>query len=273
MKKILVGVLLTIASMQAGLVNAIAITVNNTPITLYDIDKEIEKHNISKTQAVSKLIDEILYKQSIKKNNISVDIFDVDDYIAKLAARNKMNVLDFKSLVRQQEDYSKFREKIKKQIIHQKLIKKLASGKLKIANDEDLKIYYENNKEQFRIANSIDVIAYMSKNKQLLNQVKQNPLLQSNEILTQNITMKQSEMNEQTKYILNTTPVKTFSPIFTQNKYYNMFYIKAKNEITVLEFENIKDKIFQVIMKKREQNYLKEYFETTKITADIKILR
>lgn len=273
MNKIILSILFTTASLYAGLVNAIAITINETPITLYDIDKEIDTKKISKDQAVSRLIDEILYEQALDTNRISVDIFDIDNYIEKLAASNKMNVLDFKSLVRQQQDYKSFKEKIKKQLIHQKLISKIAGGKLKIATDEDLKIYYENNKEQFKIADTIEVVAYVSKNKKLLNQLKKNPMIQNKDILIQNISMKQSELNAQTKYILNSTVQKEFTAIFAQNKNYNMFYIKEKKDINTLTFADVKDRIFQVIMKKREQNYLKEYFETSKITADIKVLR
>ena len=273
MNKIILSLLLVIASLEAGLVNAIAITVNNTPITLYDIDKEVETNKISKNQAVSKLIDEILYKQSLTKNRISIDIFDIDNYIEKLAAKNKMNVLDFKSLVKQQENYEQFKEKIKKQLIHQKLISKISNGNLKIASEEDLKIYYENNKEQFKIADTIDVVAYISKNKVLLTKLKTNPMFQHKDILVQTITMKQNELNPQSKYILNSTPAKQFSAIFAQNKNYNMFYIQEKKDITTIKFEDIKDRIFQVVMKKREQDYLQDYFETSKITADIKVLR
>lgn len=273
MKKIILSILFATVSLYAGLVNAIAITINETPITLYDIDKEIETKKVSKAQAVSQLIDTILYEQALTSNKISVDIFDIDNYIEKLAASNKMNVLDFKSLVRQQQDYTLFKDNIKKQLLHQKLIAKIARAKLIIATDDDLKIYYENNTEQFKIADTITVVAYVSKNKKLLNKLKNNPLLQDKKILVQNITMKQSKLNPQTKYILNSTSPKQFSAIFAQNKNYNMFYIKEKKDINTLLFKDVKEQIFQVVMKKREQNYLKEYFETSKITADIKVLR
>jgi len=273
MNKIFLSIIFCTASLYAGLVNAVAITVNSTPITLYDIDKEIELKKVSKDKAVSMIIDRVLYDQEIEKNNISIDLFDVDNYIEKLAANNKMNVLDFKSLVRQQQNYDKFRENIKKQLLHQKLITKIASGKLKVANEEDLTIYYENNKVQFKIADTIEVIAYVSKNKNELSKLKKNPLLQSNTIVSQTLTMKQNELNAQTKYILNTTKVKQFSAIFAQNKNYNMFFVQNKKDITSLKFEAVKEQIFQIIMQKREQDYLKNYFETLKITADIRVLR
>ena len=39
-------------------------------------------------------------------------------------------------------------------------------------------------------------------------------MMQNKNIASQNITMKQSELNAQTKYILNSTPSKQFSAIF-----------------------------------------------------------
>lgn len=273
MNKIIFTILFCAASLYAGLVNAIAITVNDTPITLFDIDKEMETKRISKDQAVSQIIDKVLYEQEIEKNKISIDIFDVDNYIEKLASSNKMNVLNFKSLVRQQQDYAVFKKNIKKQLLHQKLITSIARGKLTVASEEDLNIYYENNKEQFKIADTIEVIAYVSKSKQALLELKNNPLLQNDTVVSQNMTMKQKELNAQTKYILNTTSEKEFSAIFAQNKNYNMFFIQNKKDITSLEFKDVKEQIFTTIMQKREQDYLKNYFETLKITADIKILR
>ena len=273
MNKIIISILFCSISLYAGLVNAIAIIVNDTPITLHDIDKESQSKKITKNQAVSVLIDNALYDQAIDENRIAVDVFDIDNYIEKLAARNKMNVIEFKSLVRQQQNYTVFKETIKKQLIHQKLISKIARGKLTIASEDDLQIYYNNKKEQFTIANTIEVIAYVSKNKKLLNKLKKNPMLQNKEIVSQNITMQQSELNAQTKYILNSTAKKEFSAIFAQNKNYNMFFVNEKKDTITLEFKEVKDKIFQIIMKKREQDYLKEYFETAKITADIKVLR
>lgn len=273
MNKIIFTLLICTASLYAGLVNAIAITVNDSPITLYDIDTEMETKQISKDQAVSQIIDKILYDQEIEKNRISIDIFDVDNYIEKLAANNKMNVLDFKSLIRQQQNYDMFKKNIEKQLLHQKLVTKIARGKLTVASEEDLNIYYENNKEQFKIADTIEVVAYISKSKQALIELKKNPLVQNDNIVSQNLTMKQNELNAQTKYILNTTSAKEFSAIFAQNKNYNMFFVQNKKDITTLSFSDVKEQIFTIIMQKREQDYLKNHFETAKITADIKILR
>ena len=273
MKKYLVSLLLSLGIANAGLVNGVAIVVNDEPITLYDIDMQMQKKGLSKNDAVKSLIDEVLYDQQIQKENISVDIFDVDEYISKLAAQNRMSLLEFKSVVRQQQDYKKFVDDIKRRLIHQSLIKKVARGNIKIATDDDIKIYYENNNQQFTFAENIDVIAYVSKSKEALAESQANPMGKVDAVAKQDISFKHSELNPKVRYILNNTGVDQFSNIFAQSGNYNMFLVKNKSNIKTLPLADVKEKIFQAIMQKREQAYLNEYFETLKITANIKVYR
>ena len=273
MKKYILSLLVTTTLSYAGLINAIALIINDTPVTLYDIDVKMKNNNITKQEAVNRLIDEALYNQELKNNNINVDIFDIDNHIKKLAAKNKMNILDFKSLVRQQRNYEIFTQQIKQTLLHKKLVAKISRGKIKLASEDDMKMYYENNKAKYKIADTIDTIAYISKDKNLLNKIKNNPMMKSDKVMMQNLTFKQSELTPQVKYILNSTNEKDFSVIFAQNKNYNMFFVIDKKDIKVLKYDDVKDQIFSTLMKQREQNYLKEYFETLKITANIQILK
>jgi ribosomal protein L25 (general stress protein Ctc) len=273
MKKTLIALFCGFSISWAGLVNGIAMVVNNEPITLYDIDQEMQSKNVDKKQAIKNLINAVVYDQEIKKNNVSVDIFDVDNYIAKLAAQNNMKPLEFKSLIRQQRDYNSFLDSIKKQLIHQKLIRKVAGGKIKIATDEDLKIYYENNQEQFRVADSIETTVYVSKDKRVLQEIVSNPMLKDNRVASQDISFKDNELNPQVKYVLQSTKEGEFSPIFVQNKNYNMFYVKKKVGEKLVPFEEVKEQVFQIVMEQRETNFLNEYFETQKLTSTIKVYR
>lgn len=273
MKKLLATLAILTSLSYGSLINGVAVTINNIPITLYDIDKEMVSKNLSKKEAVESLFDTILYDEEVKKRGISVDIFDINEYIDKLAASNNMNSLDFKALVRQQQDYDAFTQKIKEQLVHEKLIQKIAAGNLKIATDEDLKRYYENNKEKYSLADTIEVVAYVSNSKESLMKIQKNPMENIENVLRQKITLKQNELNPQVKYILNSTSQKSFSVIFPQNKAYNMFYILEKKDITKIPFEDLKTRMFNEIMMEREQAYLKEYFETLKITAQVEVKR
>jgi hypothetical protein len=273
MKKYILVFVLLLSSLQAGLIDAIAMTVNDTPITLYDIDKKMQSLQIDKQKAVSILVDEVLYKQLLDKYSIDVDIFDIDNYIEKLAKSNNMSLYQFKSAIRQQQDYTQFQAQIKKQLIHQKLISRIASNKIKKATNDDLKIYYDNNKDKFIVANKIDLIKYSSRDKKALEAIKQNPMASNNNIKVENLTVTQKDINSQMKYIVNKTKDGTFSAIFAGDKTYNLLFVSKKYDLVTIPFIDVKDKIFRIVMDQREKEYLNNYFETLKITADIKVLR
>lgn len=48
--------------------------------------------------------------------------------------------------------------------------------------------------------------------------------------------------------------------------------VQKENQQTIA-FEDVKDRIFNIIMQDREKTYLKDYFEKLKLSADIKIVR
>ena len=273
MKKILFFVLFSFSTLSAGLINAIALTVNNEPITLVDIDNKMSSSNMNKEQATQVLIDEILYAQLIKKQNIFIDIFDVNNYVEQLASQNKMKVYEFKNAVKQQENYKDFENKIKKQLKHQKLIASIASGKISKASDDDLEIYYNNNLHEFNSPSKIDLKAYISLDKRALLSVRKNPMMLNNNVKIEDLSVNTSELNSKIKYIISKTKQNTFSSIFVNNKAYNMLYVVKKYDIQTISFEEAKNKIFEIIMKQRQDDYLRNYFETLKQTANIKVLR
>ncbi len=274
MKKLFLSILILASYTYAGLVNGIAVIVNEKPVTLYEIDEFMLKTNKTKDEALTLLIDEKLYEDELEKRKIEVDIFDVNQYIEQLAAQNGMDVINFKSVIRQQySDYDKFVEQTKKRIQHQKLVTSIVRGNIKMASDDDLKIYYNTNKDSYNIASTIDVVQYISKNKRALLATKQNPLQVQNDVQSTSITLEQSNINSQLKYIINSTKEGDFTPVITADQMFVMFYITKKKDTTLQSFEEVKNQILNIVMKDREDKYLKEYFDKLKITADIKIIR
>jgi parvulin-like peptidyl-prolyl isomerase len=260
-------------TLHAGLINAIAITVNDDAITLVDIDNTMQTKKVSKDQAVALLVDEILYKQELRKYNIRVDQFDIDGYMEKLAQNNNMSLYAFKNALSQQQDYKQFEEQIKKQLRHQKLISTIAANKITNASDEDIKIYYDNNPNEFEYFNKYDVIHYTTRDKNTLENIKRNPMMAQNGVNVVNTTLELTKVTPQTRYILTQTEQGQYSAIFAENGSYHLFYVSNKNEKTVLEYENVKEKIYSHLMQTRQEQFLKNYFEGLKVTAKINILR
>ena len=272
--KLLLTFLLLTSSSYAATLDAIALVVNDEPITLYDIEKRKVERNLSKEKAVGELVDEALYSQLISKYNITADIFDVNNYLEKIAASNGMDLYTFKSIIKQKyTDYNKYEEQTRNLILRQKLTNTLVRGNLKIANEEDLKIYYENNLNKFKMASNVKAVQYASRNKSELNAVIANPMANIPGISKSPVDLDQSNLNPQLRYIINETKVNQFTPIFTSNNQFVSLLIRQKDELKTIAFEEVRDRIFNIVMQDREKKYLKDYFEKLKLSADIKIVR
>jgi hypothetical protein len=273
MKKMILLFSLSIAILNANLINAVALTVNNKPITLSDIDNKMINSKMKKKDAIDTLISEILYNQIITQKNIYIDTLDINNYIEQLAKQNNMKIYEFKNAIRQQQNYELFTNNIKKQLKHQKLILSIANGKISQASDDDLKIYYNNHEYEFKRATKIDLRVYLSKDKKALQSIKQNPMLLAKNVEIQDITLQDKDLTSKIRYIISNTPQKRFSSIFINNQAYNMLYVVKKYDIQTISFEDAKVKIFEIVMKKRQDEFLNDYFETLKLKANIKVLR
>lgn len=274
MYKLFLTLLVSSGISFAGVVNGIAITVNDEPITVYDIEKTMSVNKLSKNEAVGLLIDKALYEQSVKENNIVADVFDVNEYIEKLAKANGMDLYSFKAIVKQKYgNYSDFEEEAKDAVVRQKLIQKIVKGQLAVASQEDMELYYEKNKNQFSTSKAYEVIQYTSKNKASLANALNNPMVIAADVEKTPLKLGVESLQPQMQFLLNETKLNSFTPIFTANKQFVSLFVTRKEGTTSLDFETVKGKIFNDIMTTREKKYLKDYFEKQKLTADIKIVR
>lgn len=274
MYKLFLTLLVSSGISFAGVANGIAITVNDEPITVYDIEKTMSVTKLGKNEAVGLLIDKALYEQSVKENNIVADIFDVNEYIEKLAKANGMDLYSFKAIVKQKYgNYSDFEEEAKDAVVRQKLIQKIVKGQLAVASQEDMELYYEKNKNQFSTSKAYEVIQYTSKNKASLANALNNPMVIAADVEKTPLKLGVESLQPQMQFLLNETKLNSFTPIFTANKQFVSLFVTRKEGTTSLDFETVKGKIFNDIMTTREKKYLKDYFEKQKLTADIKIVR
>lgn len=274
MYKLFLALLVSSGISFAGIVNGVALTVNDQPITIYDIDKTVSINKISKNEAVGLLIDKTLYEQAVSQNNITADVFDVNEYIEKLAKANGMDLYSFKAIVKQKyANYADFEEEAKDAVIRQKLIQKIVKGQLAVATQEDMELYYEKNKGQFSTSKAYEVTQYTSKNKASLANAINNPMVIAADVEKTSLKLGVQSLQPQMQFLLNDTKLNTFTPIFTANKQFVSLFVIRKEGTTSLDFETVKAKIFNDMMSLREKKYLKDYFEKQKLTADIKIVR
>ncbi|MDD2895076.1 MAG: peptidyl-prolyl cis-trans isomerase [Aliarcobacter sp.] len=274
MYKLFLALLVSSGILLADMENGLALTVNDEPITIYDINKTMVENKLGKNEAVGLLIDKALYEQEVRENNISADIFDINDYIEKLAKANGMDLYSFKAVVKQKYgNYELFENEAKDAVIRQKLIQKIVKGQLTIASQEDMELYYEKNKEKYSTSKFYEVNQYTSKNKASLMNTINNPMVIADDVVKTPLKLGSDSLQPQMQFMLNETKTNSFTPIFTANKQFISLFIVKKEGTSTLGFETVKAKIFNDIMSSREKKYLKDYFEKQKLIADIKILK
>ncbi len=272
--KLLVLFAFTTTFSYAGLVNAISTIINNEPITLYEIYKYSNKFHISTKESLSILIRQKLEDAEIKKLHIDASDFEIEDYIKKLATKNGISEFQFFEMLKAKDiKESEYRKDVKKKIQQEKLYSKIFASKNIRVTPEDLKNYYNANKNQFVKAKSFGVVAYESPSKQSLEKIKKNPMLSIQNIKAKQIKFQSDNMDKKLEALLNQTKAGEFTPVFKMGKGYTMFYLKEKNGVETMSFDKVKRSIYSFLSSKKEKNAIDDYFEKLKSTANIKVLR
>jgi DNA-binding MarR family transcriptional regulator len=263
-----------ITALFSQVMDSVAVLVNDEPITSYEIKQIVKKENISKSKAVDKLVDKLLYDQLIRKYRIQVDLFETDKYIENLADSNSMDVVTFKSFIKQKyPNYKEFLSELNNKIKRDKLVTKLVKDQIPVATDKDIEIYYNKNIDEFTEYSKVKVIQYSSQNRVALKQHQKNPFIQNNAIKQDQVELDTSKVSPDLKFLLSKTPKSKFTPILVFGGMFTTFYISDKSDEKKVKLSSVRNRIFNMLMKKRENKFLKEFFERSKISADIKVIR
>jgi len=258
----------------SGIISGVSIVINDEPITLYEIYKYSTKYKISKSKAIDLLVREKLENAQIKKLGITVDAFELDQYIEKIATKNGMSIYEFLNMLKSKGiDIDQYKKDLKQKMKRDKLYSSIYREKLKGVEESELKDFYDKNPNEFKIANSFDVVVYSAKNPEDLEAIKKNPMLKLENIKTEAKTLTSNELNNQLKSLLNMTKNGTFSRVVTLRGKPTMFYVKSRGDIQTIPFDAAKNGIYRMLSQQKEQKAIKDYFEKLKSSASIKVVR
>jgi len=258
----------------ASLIGAISITVENEPITLYEIKSFSEKNNISTKESVDTLIQRRVEDIEIKKLGIIVSPYDIDKKMKEIAKQNNLDLESFvKALQIQGIDEKTVRYDIEEQLKREILYKRVSSSKLKKPEEDELKRYYDIHKDEFNMPTKIELIEYISPRKDALELQKRQPMVNMPNISVKSKTLELKSINPQLAQLLAQTPDGSFTPVLNLGNQSGMFFIQKKSNIQNISFDMAKQQIFAKVMKEKEQAVLIEYFEKKKSETTIKIIR
>ena len=268
MKKLLFFLL--IVSLYSKTVDEIVASVNSEPITSYDIQKISEKLHISKNKALNYLIDKKLIESEIKKRGISVDEFEINEAMDKIAKKNNLTLFELKNILTQRGEYENFKNKIKENLLKEKLFNSIVNSKLHISENE-IRNYYNSHKDEFTIFDTIQVVKYSSNNPQNLKMLFNNPFYSNKNIDSTTKVYKWNELPLDKLYLFKNTKVNEFTPIVNEGLKFSTYYISSKRGKVYLPFEKVKNIIANKLIQQKRNEILKEYFNKLKNRADINI--
>lgn len=269
MKKLFLTSLILL-SLNAKIIDKVIASVNKEPITSYDIQKISKQLHISPNQALNYLIDQKLIESEIKKRGISVDDYEIDEAMNKIAKENHLSLFEFKNILMQRGEYKKFREKLKQNLLKQKLFENIVSSKLQISPQE-IKNYYNTHKDEFAIFKTIQVVKYTANNPEVLKNLFTNPFYSDKNIISQTIVYQWNKLPLDKLYLFKNTKVGQYTPIINEGLTFSTYYIVNKEGKVYLPFEKVKDIIANKILQEKRNQILKDYFSKIKNRADIKI--
>ena len=159
MKKIIISTTIALFIFTSGYannfnkveLNKIVATVNNQPITLYELNNKVNRilktippnqiytvnENIIKKQALEEIINKDLLLQIAKRTNINISNNKLNDNIEKLAKKNNLTLSELKSSLESSGlSFSQYKENVKQQLIANKLQQRAISEQINILPSE-----------------------------------------------------------------------------------------------------------------------------------------
>lgn len=274
MIKYLAGLSLSAILSFAGMIGGVSMTVDNQPITVYEVQSFMQQYKLSAEEAVNRLIQRKIEESEIKRLGIIASPYEVDKRMKELAERNNLSYSQFlRALKEEGQDEQELRTQIEDKIKQEELHKKIIGANIKKPDEEELKSYYNLHKDQFTMPTKVKLIEYISKSKEVLEQQQMQPMAQLPGI---DITPKEVEIdkiNPQFAMLFSSTQEGTFTPIINLDDVQGMFFIQKKSDVKEVPFAMAKQQIYARVMQEKEQAVLIEYFEKKKSEANIKVIR
>jgi parvulin-like peptidyl-prolyl isomerase len=273
MKKILAVTFLSLSMFtHAQMVDGVAIIVDNEPIMISEISNMKTNLNISKQEAIDKLIIQKLQKNALESIKVSEE--EVDQKIAEIAARNKVSETKMQDILKTQgTSWVQYRENIKKEIQKQKFFQTEVISSIEKPSEDELKLYYKNHKEMFSLPTSITMTEYTSRTKRDLEIFFSNPLAGGADVNSRKFTQKVEEISPALLPLLLQIPNGGLTPAIDSGNGYIVYYVESKNGIRNKSYEEVRNTILQKWEEDQRESAIKDYFEKQRTKAIIEIIR
>ncbi|TQR54454.1 peptidylprolyl isomerase [Campylobacter troglodytis] len=268
MKQICIFLCLCFLASKAASINAIALIVDNEPITVYEINEAEKKLKTTRENAINFLINDRIERAQIKKMGTTLSEFELETEIKKIFDEDELKA----ELRAKKQSYEDFKEDFKSQLEKRRLYELVASGAKIDYSEEAARSFYERNLDEFLLFTSITVSVYNSSKLSSLENLrstnKKDPSIKEK-------TAKLSLDNSDPRLLvfLSRLAKNEYSPILEDEKGFVMYRLRDKSLPQPLAYEDVREEVGSVYINQQRQDHIKDFFDKAYSKANITRLR
>jgi len=268
-KKILFFItLFFLTTLEAKVFDAIALIVEGEAVTTSEISTVRSQLGVSKEEAIDLLIQDRLQKIALK--DIQIPEEEVDQKIALIAEKNNLSVQKMQKILKSQgTSWTKYRESVKDAMKKEQFFAQKVSKEIPEPSDAQLKLFYNQHKQQFIMPSSISVIEYSASTQKAIDEF----LETKKGLKGKDSTKSTKSLNSTLLQMMLQTPNGQFTRAINAGDKYVVYKVQSKSGRTQVDFENAKPAVTAYWKQEQQGKALKDYFKKMRTRADIQILR
>jgi len=269
-KTLLLLAVLATTSLYATMMDAIALIVEGEPITTSEIQTLQKRGHMSKKQAIDLLIQDRLQKVAMK--DISIPEEAIDKEISRIAQQNGLSVKKMQQLLQKQgTNWGKYRESIRNGLKKREFFKTKVAANIPTPTEDELKLFYQNHKKEFKIPESISVTEYSASSKEKIQHFLKTH--KSNGIKSKRMTRKSKNLNPAMLGMFLQTPNGSFTTPINAGDRWVVYKIHSKSGSIQMPYENARGAVAARWRQIQQNEAVKDYFKKMKTEANIHYLR
>lgn len=274
MKKIFLSLALGLAiSTNGAYLNGVAATVNNEPITDYDVELVVKRMNITPNEALNVLIRDKLELSQIKELGLGASESEINEELSQIAKQNGYSDLASYAQVLSHKAgaLAKLREQAKENLARGKLYDFIISQPNDNITRANAMRFYEQNRGMFTRFSSAKVIRYTAKSGAILERVKARGLASG--VTTTAMSIYPGSADNRVLNLIARANIGDFTPIVREGDSYAMYKVNSKENPQVVAFEEVEQNVATMMAEQEKEVLIADYFNKLRAKANIEIIK
>ena len=274
MKKILPFLLFALISVEAQVLDAIAIDVEGEAITTLEIQAVQEKMNMSKQAAVEALIKDRLEKSAIEKAGISISDAEIQAKVNSIAKSKGLSQEKMKAiLVQKGLTWESYIEQLSTGMKKERFFQEHILATIERPSDDELETFYNTHRSEFSNApRQMSLVSYSSSSVESLKSAIGNPIKPVDGVKKENILASSNEMSPALLKLIDSTTVNSFTAPVNTGQGFVSYFVKSKGNGQG-GFSAVKNAVAARWTQEQRVQAAQDFFNKLKSNANIRVIR